>query len=102
MTSVAEATRTRRYDDRCDARPPRAVVSERWVVATEEGGRTSYLCGGYRDEPAVTTEITTAEHFASPWAAEEARARYLERHRGCEFGLTGWRLLLAKTRTTFR
>jgi hypothetical protein len=85
-----------------DRRLPGAIATQRWVVATEDSEGICFLCGGYRDEPAVTSDVTTAEHFASPMAAETARDGYLRSHRNCAHGLTGWRVLVAMTRTSFR
>ena len=77
------------------------IVSERWVVVTGTGGRAAFMCNGYRDDPAVTTDVATAQLFASREAAETAMSRYVEQHRAAAHALSGWRVLRATTLVTF-
>jgi hypothetical protein len=94
MTADAQPS-SWRPDEHPGAELLEALASERWVVATQAGGSLSFLCHGYRDDPAVTTQLETAQAFASRRAAEDARSRYAERHRDTAHGLTGWRVLPA-------
>lgn len=68
---------------------------EAYVVVTEVGEGRSFLCEGYRGEPAVTASFRIADKFASRRAAEASRARYEARHRGASFALDGWRVTKA-------
>jgi len=101
MSSAALTSLRVQPDDLPGGEPHATVVSQRWLAATEAGGRRTFLCYGYRDDPAVTTDARLAELFAGREAAEAAIARYLARHGACAHGLTGWRVLAATTRTTF-
>src|SRR5687768_5747017 len=94
MTADAQ-TSSRRSGDHPGGEALELLASERWVVATRAGGRLTFLCHGYRDDPAVTTKLEAAQEFASRRAAEDAMSRYAERHRNTAHGLTGWRVLPA-------
>ena len=91
-----------RSDDPPGGDAPQTLARERWVVVTESGEGLTFLCHGYRDDPAVTTRAEAAQAFASRAAAEAARSRYAERHRGAAHGLTGWRVLPAAAVTAPR
>jgi hypothetical protein len=82
-------------------RPPKPIVTEVWVVASEDPGRLVYLCRTARGT-AVTAELSCALRFDEWDEAEAARRDYVDRHRSSHHGPQNWRVLHATTRTTFR
>ena len=101
MSSAAQSSLRTLRESPPETEQLATVVSERWLVGTDAGGAATYLCHGYRDDPAVTTDAKLAELFGSRHSAEAAITRYLDRHGACAHGLTGWRVLPATTWTTF-
>ena len=94
--SANAQTSLRRSVDHPGGEALEPLARERWLVATRAGDGLTFLCHGYRDDPAVTTRIEAAQEFASRAAAEAAMSRYAERHRDTAHGLTGWRVLPAR------
>jgi hypothetical protein len=69
--------------------------AEAYVVVTEVGERRTFLCEGYRGEPAVTPSFGIADKFGSRRDAEALKALYVERHRNVSYALAGWRVAKA-------
>lgn len=63
-----------------------------YVVVTDAADRRSFLCKGYRGEPAVTLSFGIADKFRSRQAAEAWRALYVARHSRAAYALNGWRV----------
>jgi len=101
MSRTAQSLLPEQADEPSGDEALATVVSERWLVATRADGRATYLCHGYRGDPAVTTDARLADLFISREAAEAAMARYVDGHAGWAHALTGWRVLSAVTHTTF-